>query len=439
MRKMRILCVALAIVLLVTACAKEAPSGEISDDAPIEVWIDAAREEAAGTFVENYPDKGELVTLTTTDYGQLPQKILFWNNVGGGWPDASFAGPQIVPLINDAAHSYLGDLKPFVDEDIIEGFAPGSLENCWDEGKLYCLRNDLAFFVLYYNAPLLEELGLTIPETYEEMKDMGAQFVRDHPDIQFAVAPESVFHRQALVSAKCPFQQIVGPGQIRINATHENCVMASQWLDDMVANGSLLMTDMWSEEVSTMMREGRWLFLPSSSWFGDYVINGTYFEAGDPAAQGLVGVSAMPKWQGQDHAWTYWWGGAAWVMSRHTENPQLVADFLTYMTTDVIKVQGTYPAYMPAAEEWLQSMPDKTYYNDPVAVGELFKAEAAYMWTKATESPVDVGAIWGPIQAKINSGEIGSYTEALEEFQAALLGDASKLGYEAVTTGLDDF
>jgi len=142
MRKMRILCVALAIVLLVTACAKEAPSGEISDDAPIEVWIDAAREEAAGTFVENYPDKGELVTLTTTDYGQLPQKILFWNNVGGGWPDASFAGPQIVPLINDAAHSYLGDLKPFVDEDIIEGFAPGSLENCWDEGKLYCLRND---------------------------------------------------------------------------------------------------------------------------------------------------------------------------------------------------------------------------------------------------------------------------------------------------------
>ncbi len=101
--------------LLLAACKPAAPAGtgvEIDKNATVEIWIDAAREESAGKFIDKYPDKGKLVTLTTTDYGQLPQKILFWNNVGGGWPDASFAGPQIVPLINDAAHSYLGDLKP---------------------------------------------------------------------------------------------------------------------------------------------------------------------------------------------------------------------------------------------------------------------------------------------------------------------------------------
>jgi ABC-type glycerol-3-phosphate transport system substrate-binding protein len=199
------------------------------------------------------------------------------------------------------------------------------------------------------------------------------------------------------------------------------------------------MTNMWSEEVSTMIREGKWLFLPSSSWFGDYVIVGTYFEKDDPNAQGTIGVAATPKWEGQDQNWTYWWGGAAWVASRHSKNPQLVADFLTYMTTDVIKEQGTYPAYMPAAEEWLKNMPTKTIYKDPVAVGELFKEQAGTMWTKAAEGPVDTSAVWGPIQAAINGGEIGSYEEALQRYQDDLMDGVGKLGYEATTTGLDDF
>src|SRR5215216_6301317 len=99
----------LLLSFVLTACASGSPqaggqqaSVQTDKNASIEVWIDAAREESAGKFVKAYPDKGKLVSLTTTDYGQLPQKILFWNNVGGGWPDASFGGPNIVPLINDA-------------------------------------------------------------------------------------------------------------------------------------------------------------------------------------------------------------------------------------------------------------------------------------------------------------------------------------------------
>ena len=179
--------------------------------------------------------------------------------------------------------------------------------------------------------------------------------------------------------------------------------------------------------------------MPSSSWFGDYVIKGTYFDPDDPNFQGMIGVAPAPKWEGQDHPWVWWWGGAAWVASRHTQNPQLVADFLTYMTTDVIKEQGTYPAYMPAAEEWLaERMPTLTYLEDTTKAGEILKQESAHMWTMLAESPVDVNAMWGPIQTQINSGEL-TYEAALTEFQAALLDGAGKLGYEAETTGFADF
>lgn len=432
------------LTFVLSACASPAAPAEggaapADANAPIEVWIDAAREESAGKFVDAYPDKGKLVSLTTTDYGQLPQKILFWNNVGSGWPDASFGGPQIVPLINDAAHNYLGDLAPYVDPNIVKDFAPGSLQNCWDGTKLYCLRNDLAHFVLWYNATKVNELGIEIPETYEDLQATCASLKQSNPEIQCALGQQDVSFFNILVSNQCPFQQIIGAGELRINATHENCIKAAQWLDQMAQDGYYKLTDMFGTEASEIVKSDNWLFIPSSSWFGDYVIKGTYYDAADPNFEGKIGVAPMPKWEGQEHPWVFWWGGAAWVMSRHTQNPQLTADFLTYMTTDVIKEQGTYPAYMPAADEWLKSrMPTLTYLEDTTKAGEVLKSEAGHMWTMASQGPVDVDALLAPIITKINAGEL-TYEAALAEWQTALVDGAGKLGYTPVTTGLDDF
>lgn len=446
-RKMLYILASLLVIfsMVLASCGgakEEAAEGqEAATDAtaPVEIWIDAAREESAGKYLDQNADKADLITLTTTDYGQLPQKILFWNNVGGGWPDASFSGPNIVPLINDAAHSYLGDIRPYVSQEVIDGFAAGSLTNCWDGEKLYCLRNDLAFFVTWYNATKVKELGLTVPTTWEEMATTCKQVQSTNPEIQCVVAPESVAWLNFLASNKCPFQQILGAGKLRINATHENCVKAAKFVDTAVADGWLLLTNMWAAETSDTIKADNWLFIPSSSWFGDYVIRGTYYLEDDPNFQGKIGVAPAPKWDGQDHPWTWWWGGAAWVMSRHTKNPELVVDFLKFMTTDEIKNQGTYPAYVPAADEWLKSrMPTLTYLEDTVKAGEILKQESTHMWTMAAESPVDVFTLWGPIQTKINSGEL-TYEAALAEFQTVLLDGAGKLGYEAVTDGFDDF
>jgi ABC-type glycerol-3-phosphate transport system substrate-binding protein len=438
---------ALVILSMLVACAPAAPTAAVATvdpnapnaSAPVEIWIDAAREESAGKYTNVAPDKAKLVTLTTTDYGQLPQKILFWNNVGGGWPDASFAGPNIVPLINDASHSYLGDLAPFIKKEIIDGFAAGSLETCWDGEKLYCVRNDLAFFVTWYNAPKVKELGLTVPKTWEEMQATCLKVKASNPEITCALGQPAVAWLNILASNKCPVQQILGAGKIRLNALHENCVKAAKFFDEMVKTGTYRIADLWSKDTTDIVQSDNWLFIPNSSWFGDYVIRGTYYAADDPKFVGKIGVAPSPMWEGQDHPWTYWWGGAAWVMSRHSKNPQLAADFLVYMTTDVIKEQGTYPAYVPAAEEWLKNrMPTLTYLEDTTKAGEILKQESTHMWTKFNDSPVDTYTTWGPIQTKIDAGEI-TYEQSLELFQKANLDQAAKLGYEAVTDGFDDF
>lgn len=444
-QKLFIIVSIMTILSMLIACTPAAPAtqapaagGGTDASAKIEVWIDAAREESAGKFATKYADKGKLVQLTTTDYGQLPQKILFWNNVGGGWPDASFGGPQIVPLINDVSHSYLGDLKPFVKKEIIDGFAPGALQNCWDGEKLYCLRNDLAFFVTWYNAPKVKELGLTVPKTWEEMQATCLKVKASNPDIQCVLGQPGTSWFNILASNKCPAQQILGPGKLRINAVHENCKKAAAFFDEMVKSGTYRIADMFSKDTSDLIQSDNWLFIPLASWFGDYVIRGTYYQADDPKFKGKIGVAPAPMWQGQDHPWVFWWGGAAWVMSKHSKNPQLTADFLTYMTTDVIKEQGTYPAYMPAADEWLKTrMPTLTYLEDTTKAGEVLKSEASHMWTVFAEGPVDIGALWGPIQIKIDAGDL-TYSASLEEFQKVLIDGAGKLGYQPVTDGMDD-
>jgi multiple sugar transport system substrate-binding protein len=438
------LLVALSMLLAACGGGEEAPAEaetetDISADAPIEMWIDAAREESAGKYLDQNPEKADLITLTTTDYGQLPQKILFWNNVGAGWPDGSFGVPQIVPLINDAAHSYLGDMRPYLTQEQIDGFAPGSLQNCWDGEKLYCVRNDLAHFVMWYNATKVKELGITVPTTYEEMLNTCAQVKETNPEIQCALMNQRESFMHILVSNQCPFQQILGPGKIRINAVHENCYKAAKWFDEMTSKGYFLATNMWAAETSDIVKSDNWLFMPSSSWFGDYVIKGTYFDPADPNFVGKIGVAPAPKWDGQEHPWVFWWGGAAWVLSRHSKNPELAMDFLKFMTMDEIKNQGTYPAYMPAAEEWLKErMPTLTYLEDTTKAGEVLKQEAAHMWTMATQGPVDADALLDPFMARINSGEL-TYEQVLAEWQTALLDGAAKLGYEPVTDGLDDF
>jgi multiple sugar transport system substrate-binding protein len=224
---------------------------------------------------------------------------------------------------------------------------------------------------------------------------------------------------------------------VRINALHENCKKAMAWMDEMVSSGAVLPTDMFAGETTDLVKSGKWVLIPSSSWFADYAFVGAYYEKDDPALQGLVGVTAMPKWEGQDQPSVFWWGGGSWVMSRHSVNPQAVADFIVYMTTEATVEQGTFPAYLPAAEKWLANIETKTQFADPAKAAEVLTTEAGHMWTKGYEAPVNADALWAPIQSRILAGEL-NYTQALEEFQAAMVDGGAKLHFEVVTDGLDE-
>ena len=105
--------------------------------------------------------------------------MLLENNINSGWPDVVFAEPDLVAQVSDAAHHFPLDLTPYVSSTIQSNFA--GLDSCSIGGKLVCLRNDLAQYVLYYNAPLMQQFGYTVPTTWEQYEALGLKVAKDHP------------------------------------------------------------------------------------------------------------------------------------------------------------------------------------------------------------------------------------------------------------------
>jgi ABC-type glycerol-3-phosphate transport system substrate-binding protein len=149
------------------------------DNAPITVWIDADRQPAFDAYVKAHPDQAKLLKAVTVDREQFPAKVLLFNNTNQGWPDVVFAEPRLVGRVADDAHHFPLDLKPWVAEDVLNGYT--GMDGCTFGDKVFCLRYDLAMFVTYYNKPLMDEFGYTVPTTWEEYQDLSDKVAAEHP------------------------------------------------------------------------------------------------------------------------------------------------------------------------------------------------------------------------------------------------------------------
>jgi multiple sugar transport system substrate-binding protein len=115
--------------------------------------------------------------------GVLQSKIALDNRVHGGWPDIVFSEEN-----NDAASlaspqfNYPAVLSNgTVSKPILNGYAAGTLAGCTVNGKVYCLRNDLAQNLLFYNSALMTQFGYTVPTTWQGWQTLGEQVATQHP------------------------------------------------------------------------------------------------------------------------------------------------------------------------------------------------------------------------------------------------------------------
>jgi multiple sugar transport system substrate-binding protein len=332
------------VAILVVACGKTEAPAEITYDenAPITVWIDQDRQPYIDAYKAANPDKADLIEEAIVDREQFPSKVLLFNNTNQGWPDVVFGEPRFVGRVADAAHNFPLDLKPWVDADVLNNY--DGMAGCTFGDQIFCVRNDLAQYVLYYNKPLMDEFGYAVPTTWEEYQDLSDKVAAEHPGYLLGTFGDGWTFLAYFDPSGCPSHELVDDNTFKVDMSDERCVRAAKLVDHMIANKTLWNTDYFDATFVQQQNDNKVLMVPMASWAWG-VFNGTYYLT----AEHQLGVAPPLKWEDQEQAIDVAQGGAGWMVSRHTKNPKLATELIVWLTTneDLWSTIPNFPAYKP--------------------------------------------------------------------------------------------
>ena len=339
------------------------------------VWGDAVREPFYQAFDAARDDvEVEMVTIAPTE---IITKLQLAMQSGDGIPDAIF-----MPDVNMAAQlstrrvSYLLELSDKVDPAVVDEFYPTALAPCEKaNGSLICLRNDVAHFMLWYNAPLMEELGLSLPTTWQEYEAVGAAAAAKDSGIVVGASSIHMTLMNYLMSNGCNVAIPLAddPETLQVNALAPQCVESAQLVDRMLESGALYRGSPFDPEFVEKARANKLLMIPGPTWFGEYVLKRNY-----EFAEGQTGVAPQMKWDSQDTPVIWSWGGGVWGAWKDTKHLEAVVDLLEFVTSDqdINSTAVTMPANQPASLPWGAALNATGYYANDDAFEQMVDAAA---------------------------------------------------------------
>ncbi|MFF2493985.1 ABC transporter substrate-binding protein [Agromyces sp. NPDC058064] len=425
MKKLLVLPLVALAVFGLSACTGGG-TPEASGTPEVLIWVDSVREPAAKAYKESV--SGEVdVDIEVVDTTELQSKISLFNTTGSGWPDVVFAGaPNDIAAWAEPSNGYAANLTELVDQKVFDDYE-GANDWCLIDGKMYCLKNDLAQSVLWYDTTVFEQLGLTVPTTMEEfaaeaMKLEGTGYVA-------GAIGDANFYASYLWPSGCPMSTVTAPNEVLIDPDAPECKRVAELVQPLVDAGVLDTRSSFDASfLSDVAQAGNVAMSFGPSWFGEFVIR-PESSWGIPA--GHMTAAPMPIWDGADVNYSGEWGGGIWAVSSHAEFPDAAADAAVYMATspDIAKDSVTFPGSKPAYEAWAARVSGDAYYAaDPVPA---MIEQASRINT--TEHPVrfDIsGQVNSVLQTELNAG--APVDEAIRKFQESLIQLAPGSGYTVV-------
>jgi ABC-type glycerol-3-phosphate transport system substrate-binding protein len=435
-RRFALLAGGVALVLTtVTACGNGGGAVSTQDEfKPVEqtggkltVWVDSTRLAAAQLYQKLNPSVPmDIVTYDGDANGSnyLQTKVSLFNRTGSGWPDVVFSSQNNETTWAVPAKFTAPLNKGLIAQPVLDGWAPGANDPCSVNGTLYCLRNDLAQTVLWYDEPLMTQWGYQVPKTWEQYEELGRKVAAEHPGYLVGSAGDVFTPEIYLWAGKCGANQITGPKAVTVDATSPNCTRMAALLDTLIQNRTLSTSSVFSSDFGKN-HAGRILMMPGPAWYG-----GSIFQETFKVPPNRIAVAPMPQWSGDNEPAVGNVGGGTWLLSAHSTNLKAATDFLTWVTTSDDyqgKLSPGYPAHGPAARTWLARQRESGYYaND---IGTPLQEAAGQVWPKWGYGQFSQEAIWAAtVIPGVNAGK--SIESMLPDWQNAIADHARSDGYQ---------
>jgi multiple sugar transport system substrate-binding protein len=409
------------------------PEAKQDTSSTITVWVDADRQAAAKAFEKANPDtKIKVVTYDGSANGSnsFRTKMQLFDRAGSGWPDVVFSSQN-----NDAAwasqksngkQAFAAVLdKGLVPKDTLDNFTPGALNPCTVNGQLYCLRNDLAQAVLWYDKSLMDQFGYTVPTTWEEYQALGEKVAKEHPGYIIGTAGDAWTPEVFMWASKCQANDITGPKSVTVKTDSTECKRAASMLDTLRENGTVPVVSVFTPEF-VKSYAGKVLMMPGPAWYAGAIFNNAQ-SLNVPAGQ--LGVAAPLPWKGEDKPVTGNVGGGTWFVSSHSKNLKAAEKFVEFVTTAddyQVNVAPGYPAYAPAAKKWVQKQESSKYYATPL---NPITTAASQVWDGWGFGIFSQEAVWAKTMTPAITGG-KTIEELLPTWQQAIENQAKVDGYK---------
>ena len=396
---------------------------------PLTVWVDSTRVPAAQAYQKAHPNiKLNVVTYDGDANGSntLQTKVELFDRTGKGWPDVVFSAEN-----NEVSWAVsAGFTAPLnmglIPSSTLSNFAGGALDPCTVGGKVYCLRNDLAMDVLWYNAKLMKQWGYQVPTTWPEYEQLGLKVAKQHPGYLVGNAGDTFTPEIYMWASQCKANDITGLRTVTVNVTSPECTRMASLLDTLIKAGSMSKLSVFSTAFDKN-EKGKVLMLPGPAWFGGAVFDTT---SGLNVPKGEMAAAPSPQWPGSAAPSTGDVGGGLWLLSAHSSHLKEAVDFLTWVTGNnayQADLAPGYPAYTPAATAWLANQAKSGYYATDIS--PVLQQAAGQVWSGWGYGQFSEEAIWA---ASIDPGLTAGKTivSMLPAWQSAITEHAQADGYQ---------
>jgi ABC-type glycerol-3-phosphate transport system substrate-binding protein len=400
------------------------------DGSQITVWADSTRLPSVKAYQKANPDvKMKIVTYDGGADGStyLQSKVQLFDRTGSGWPDVVFGSPTDVTWASEPTKSGAQPFAAPLDDKLVpkstlDGFAKGSLAPCEFNGHTYCLRNDIAQVVLWYNQSLMDKWGYQVPTTWEDYEALGKKVAKDHPGYLVGSVGDTNSHESYFWSGQCPAFQLTKPDTLRSDLQDPKCTRTAKLLDSLIDAKAVTTKGFFSQGFAKDSGS-KVLMAYGPSWYGQYLFKSAF---NTPAGQ----ITAAPPltWPGETTASTGNVGGGVWMVSSHSANLKASTDLVTWLTTsDANQASApTYPAYAPAATAWLANPTNRSYFATDVS--PAFQQAANDVWTGWSNTKFSDATAWSSVVLPaLTAGK--TLTATLPAWQTAISNEAKANGY----------
>jgi ABC-type glycerol-3-phosphate transport system substrate-binding protein len=395
---------------------------------PLTVWVDSTRVPAAQAYQKAHPNvKLNIVTYDGDANGSnsLQTKVSLYNRTGSGWPDVVWS-TQNNELSWAVSAGFTAPLNQgLIPDSVLSNFAKGALDPCTVNGKVYCLRNDLAMAVLWYNATLMKQWGYQVPTTWQQYQQLGEEVAKQHPGYIVGNAGDTFTPEIYMWASQCQANDITGLRAVTVNVTSSNCTRMASLLDTLIKAGSMSKLGVFSTAFDKN-EKGKVLMLPGPAWFGGAVFDST---SGLNTPKGQIAIAPMPQWPGTATPSTGNVGGGTWLLSAHSAHLSEAVDFMTWVTTAdgyQADLAPGYPAYAPAATKWLANQAKSGYYATDIS--SVLQQAAGQVWSGWGYGQFSQEAVWAAaVTPGITAGK--SIVSMLPAWQSAIAQHAQADGY----------